>query len=141
MIKIEYKNVWWRLKKIARGFGMDIVEVLKSLGEPMRIRIINLLREDTLCVCDLEKVMNITQSNASRHLAVLRRAQLITGEKKAQWVYYSLDRSCIAKHPFLDKLFAEELDQISHCRTDLAKLKRYREQGGDCTHNINLEGE
>ena len=120
---------------------MDIVEVLKSLGEPMRLRIINLLREDTLCVCDLEKVMNITQSNASRHLAVLRRAQLITGVKKAQWVYYSIDQSSIAKHPFLDKLFADELDQISNCRTDLAKLKRYREQGGDCTHKINLEGE
>ncbi|MBP2666167.1 MAG: transcriptional regulator, ArsR family [Firmicutes bacterium] len=120
---------------------MDIVEVLKSLGEPMRLRIINLLREDTLCVCDLEKVMNITQSNASRHLAVLRRARLIIGEKKAQWVYYSLDRNSIAKYPFLDELFAKELDKISHCLADRAKLKRYRELGGDCTHNINLEGE
>ena len=49
---------------------MDIVEVLKSLEEPMRLRIIYLLRGDTLCVCALEKVMNILPKSWTRfHIA------------------------------------------------------------------------
>ena len=111
---------------------MGLVDVLKALGEPLRFRIMNLLAADTLCVCDLETVLNLTQSNASRHLSTLRRAGLIVGEKKAQWVYYKLDPAIIDAHPFLRELLDQEFEKIKQCKADRENLKRYREHGGGC---------
>ena len=111
---------------------MRLVEVLKALGEPMRLRIMNLLAVDMLCVCDLETVLNLTQSNASRHLSTLRRAGLIINEKKAQWVYSKLDPEILAAHPFLRELLDQEFDKIKQCQVDKEKLKKYKEQGCGC---------
>lgn len=120
---------------------MDILAVLKAIGDETRIRIVNVLRKDVLCVCDLEKILNISQSNASRHLAVLRRARLVTSEKKAQWVYFSLNQNLIDDHPFLQEILDNELEPVAIFRADLDRWKRYREMGGDCMHDVNLEGE
>ncbi|MHC1758161.1 MAG: ArsR/SmtB family transcription factor [Negativicutes bacterium] len=111
---------------------MGLVEVLKALGEPMRLRILNLLARDMLCVCDLETVLQLTQSNASRHLSTLRRAGLIVGVKKAQWVYYKLDNDILDVHPFLREFLDQEFDKIKQCQTDRNKLIQYKEKGGGC---------
>ncbi len=62
--------------------SMDISEVLKALADPNRLRILNLLHERTLCVCDLESILKLNQSNLSRHLATLRHAGIVTVGKK-----------------------------------------------------------
>ena len=125
-----------------RGSGsVHILALLKAVGDETRIRIVNVLRKDVLCVCDLEKILNISQSNASRHLAVLRRARLVTGEKKAQWVYFSLNQNLIDAHPFLQEILDNELEPMASLCKDLDRWKRYREMGGDCLHDVNLEGE
>lgn len=111
---------------------MGLVDVLKALGEPMRLRIMNLLAADTLCVCDLETVLNLTQSNASRHLSTLRRAGLIVSEKKAQWVFYSLNPEVVDVYPFLRELFAREFEKNKHCQADRETLKRYKDLGCGC---------
>jgi len=69
--------------------SMDISQVLKALADPNRLRILNLLHERTLCVCDLENILNLNQSNLSRHLATLRHAGIVASEKKALFTYYS----------------------------------------------------
>jgi ArsR family transcriptional regulator, arsenate/arsenite/antimonite-responsive transcriptional repressor len=69
--------------------SMDISDVLKALADPNRLRILNLLHDQTLCVCDLENILNLNQSNLSRHLARLRHAGLVAAEKKALFTYYS----------------------------------------------------
>jgi len=68
---------------------MDVSEVLKALADPNRLRILNLLYEKTLCVCDLEAILDLNQSNLSRHLARLRSAGIVTAQKKALFTYYS----------------------------------------------------
>lgn len=69
---------------------MDIVNVLKALSDETRLRILNVLYEKELCVCDIKESLDILQTKASRHLSYLKKAGLITSRKKAQWVYYSL---------------------------------------------------
>jgi ArsR family transcriptional regulator, arsenate/arsenite/antimonite-responsive transcriptional repressor len=69
--------------------SMDIAEVLKALADPNRLRILNLLHERTLCVCDLENILDLNQSNLSRHLARLRNAGIVTAQKRALFTYYS----------------------------------------------------
>ena len=67
------------------------VEVYKALADDNRLRILNIIAERELCVCEIEEVLGITQSNASRHLNKLRQAGLISSRKEAQWTYYAFD--------------------------------------------------
>jgi len=118
---------------------MDVVEILKALGDETRLRILYLLNKETLCVCDLEAVLNLSQSNASRHLIKLKHAKLITSEKQAQWVYYRVDKTSLERYPFVQELLAKELEQQPHCQKDLARLKKYRGQGGCCETKVKMK--
>ena len=71
---------------------MEFTDVLKALADSNRLRILNLLHEKTLCVCDLEAVLELNQSNLSRHLAKLKQAGLVKAQKKALFTYYSRDK-------------------------------------------------
>ena len=68
---------------------MELTEVMKALADTNRLRILNLLGDQTLCVCDLEDVLQLNQSNLSRHLAKLRQAGLISARKQGLFAYYS----------------------------------------------------
>lgn len=68
---------------------MDVSEILKALADPNRLRVLNLLEGRTLCVCDLEEVLDLNQSNLSRHLAKLKQAGLVTAQKRGLFMYYS----------------------------------------------------
>ena len=70
---------------------MNTVQMLKALGDETRIRIVNILRDGPLCVCEIESILEITQSNASRHLSKLMNANIVTYYKEAKYVYYKLD--------------------------------------------------
>ena len=71
---------------------MDLIQVMKALGDETRLRIINLLNMGELCVCEIEYLLDINQSNASRHLNKLAVVNLITYEKRALYVYYSINK-------------------------------------------------
>lgn len=117
---------------------MEVVELIKALGDLTRLRILNLLSKETLCVCDLETVLEISQSNASRHLNKLKQARLITCEKRAQWVYYRVDDNVLERHDFIRELITEELAKLSQYQNDEARLKRYYDRGGDCEHKVKI---
>jgi len=65
-------------------------ELLKAAGEPTRLRILNLLRQGDVCVCDLQTVLQLPQHTVSRHLAALRHAGLVADRRSGQRVVYSL---------------------------------------------------
>lgn len=69
----------------------DIAQFLKLLADEARLQMLwLLLNHRELCVCDLMEALGITQSKASRHLAILRHAGLVTDRKEAAWSYYSI---------------------------------------------------
>lgn len=70
-----------------------MIELFKALSEENRLRILALLMESEMCVCEIEACLNMTQSNASRHLTVLKNCGIIEGYKKAQWAYYQINQS------------------------------------------------
>ncbi len=111
---------------------MDLVEVLKALSHENRVRIINLLRQQELCVCELENIMGVNQSNASRHLSKLKQVDLIIGEQKAQWVYYSINKDLITEHKFLKNILDKELDSLNICLRDNQRLKEYQASEVSC---------
>ena len=66
------------------------VKVFKALGDPTRLRIVKLLENGELCVCQLIAVLGMGQSRISRHLAILKEAGLIIDARKGKWVHYRL---------------------------------------------------
>ncbi len=115
-----------------RGDGnMEIVEILKALGDETRVRILHLIQEKPLCVCEIQEVLKISQSNTSRHLIKLKNAKLIRGEKKAQWVYYSLDRETFQTYSFLDELL-RNLNTHKALEQDRRALRDLQEKGLSC---------
>ncbi|AZO94461.1 metalloregulator ArsR/SmtB family transcription factor [Halocella sp. SP3-1] len=111
---------------------MDLIEVLKALSHENRIRILNLLKQQELCVCELENIMDVNQSNASRHLSKLKHEDLIKAEQKAQWVYYSINEDLFNEHKFLKNILDRELDILDICQEDNQRLKQYQESGLSC---------
>jgi ArsR family transcriptional regulator, arsenate/arsenite/antimonite-responsive transcriptional repressor len=62
-----------------------------ALSEPLRIKILDLLRSQELCVCDLCEALEVTQSKLSFHLKVLKGAELVRSRQEGRWIYYSLN--------------------------------------------------
>jgi len=110
----------------------DLVYILKALADENRIRILNLLRNGELCVCDIEAVLGIKQSNASRHLNRLKMAGIIVSKKKSQWVYYRLKDDIFVKSPFLSIIINDEVGKIKVCKEDLELLKKIKASGRSC---------
>ncbi len=76
---------------IAAGRGLDeFVDVAKALGHPGRLRILAMLREGALCVCQITSVLGLSGSSVSAHLSDLRRSGLVTEQKRGKWVHYRL---------------------------------------------------
>ena len=70
---------------------MQLIQILKALSDETRLRILNILRDGPLCVCEIEAILEISQSNASRHLSKLTNANLVNYYKEAKFIYYKLD--------------------------------------------------
>lgn len=78
-----------------------MVEVFKALGDENRLRILNILMHYELCVCELELVLDLNQSNVSRHLAKLRQSGIINASKDAQWIHYKISDRFLRDHQHL----------------------------------------
>ncbi|XMB86304.1 metalloregulator ArsR/SmtB family transcription factor [Mycoplasmatota bacterium WC44] len=69
----------------------QLTNFFKILSDETRLRILMLLMEKELCVCEIHEVMDESQPKISKHLAKLRDNNLIIDERKEKYVYYSLD--------------------------------------------------
>jgi ArsR family transcriptional regulator len=112
--------------------SMDVSGVMKALADSNRLRILNLLHERTLCVCDLEAILELNQSNLSRHLAKLRQAGIVKAQKKALFTYYSREKLSPPYGPIIDSLF-EAIHNDPNWESDRMRLKqRLRSQKNRC---------
>jgi len=88
---------------------LEIVTVCKALGDPTRLKILELLKsrgqsccqlisrnEQGLCACDIEQAVGLSQAAVSHHMGLLRRAGLVNAEKRGRWIYYSRNEAAIA---------------------------------------------
>ncbi|MGB3535997.1 MAG: metalloregulator ArsR/SmtB family transcription factor [Microcoleaceae cyanobacterium] len=73
--------------------AIDIASGFHALSDPLRIQVIELLREKELCVCELCDILKVSQSKLSFHLKTLKEAGLVRARQQGRWVYYSLNLS------------------------------------------------
>lgn len=111
---------------------MELVEILKVLGDENRIRILNLLKDEELCVCEIESILELNQSNVSRHLTRLSSARLIKSYKKAQFVYYKINNETISNYGFIGEILKKEMNKIEQCKQDSRMLVLFKESNIDC---------
>ncbi|MGL6166708.1 MAG: ArsR/SmtB family transcription factor [Fusobacteriaceae bacterium] len=117
------------------GRKIEIVEILKSLGDLNRLRILNILKTfKKACNCDLEEVLELNQSNASRHITKLKKEKLINYEKNGKWTYYSINQEVIEKYPFIEEVLNSLVEEVFFY--DSQKFSLFKEKKDKCVINL-----
>lgn len=104
----------------------DIVALLSALADPTRLRLVRLLLQEELCVCELVDALRIPQYKVSRHLGRLRGVGLVEARRNGRWMYYSIGRRAALKgfHQDLLKIIDVHVDGMPGMREDHARLSR-----------------
>jgi ArsR family transcriptional regulator len=93
----------------------QLIAGFHALSDPLRIGVIELLRQRELCVCDLCNALDVSQSKLSFHLKTLKEAQLVNSRQEGRWIYYSLN---LSQFGVLEQYLADfpKISQISPAR-------------------------
>ena len=68
----------------------DLAELFKVFGDSTRIRILFVLFEKEVCVCEIAETLKMTQSAISHQLKILKQSKLVKGRRKGKSIFYSL---------------------------------------------------
>jgi ArsR family transcriptional regulator, arsenate/arsenite/antimonite-responsive transcriptional repressor len=84
---------------ISEDQAATLATVFKALGDPSRVRIVNLLANapEAVCVCDLMPLVGLSQGTVSFHLKKLLDVGLLDRERRGTWAYYSLNRDGLGR--------------------------------------------
>jgi len=108
------------------------VRLFRAVADETRLRILNLLVRGELCVCEIEQALDIGQSKASRHLAYLRSAGLVSDHREGPWMYYSMTEPDGTAHRMVLKWLADANGDVPQASADLKTLSELRKRGGVC---------
>ena len=88
-------------------------KIFNALADPIRLDIIDFLRDGEKCVCEITPHLNLVQPLVSRHLKILKNAGLVKRRKKSTWHYYSLT----------DKRIIDIIDKLTPDLAESIKIK------------------
>jgi ArsR family transcriptional regulator, arsenate/arsenite/antimonite-responsive transcriptional repressor len=110
--------------------SIGLTDIYKSFSDPTRLRILNLLLQQPLCVCHIQEVLGLPQVNTSQHLAYLRKVGLVKFHRIQTWKVYrlsapasrelQLNLGCLAECLKTDPVFDADLSRL---RKALAKSR------------------
>ena len=87
---------------------MSLQSTLKALSDPIRREILNLLKSGTMAAGDIAAHFDVTAAAVSRHLSVLREADLIRDKREVKFIYYELNASVLEEiHLWISELKGE----------------------------------
>jgi ArsR family transcriptional regulator len=104
----------------------DILRILDALADPVRLRLLRLLRGEELCVCELVDALRMPQYKISRHLRNLRAVGLVEARRDGRWMHYRLGRGgahASLMHGLLQVL-CSHVDKTPLGKRDHASLRR-----------------
>ena len=108
----------------------DLLNVFKALSEETRLRIVKLLENGELCVCDIVAALDMIQPKVSFHLAVLKEAGLIKDRKQGKWTHYSIADTDMFRRflllSTLEKISAETVSEDVRRLKDFLKTKHQK---------------
>ena len=101
-------------------FKLD--EFFAALADRTRLRLINLMRDGEVCVCFFAEALGTNNPKISRHLAYLRRANLVTARRDGKWMHYSLNPPNDEHGSELFASLLKTLESDKEMQSDLASL-------------------
>lgn len=113
----------------------NLIELFKTLSDETRLRILLLLSNKELCVCEISDILDESQPKVSRHLSKLRDMGYVTDERYGQWIFYSLN----IQDELLNMIFQSISNNLSLypvIKTDMEKLQIKLTEGRMC-HRTN----
>lgn len=105
-----------------KTYSMELL--CKALADRTRLRLLNLMGDDEVCVCFFVEVLKTNQPKISRHLAYLRRSGLVAARREGKWMHY---RVATPPHPHAARIFSEVrtwLREDQAMQLDRARLRQ-----------------
>jgi ArsR family transcriptional regulator len=93
-----------------------------AIADKTRLRLLNLMREDEICVCYFTEVLGESQPKISRHLAYLRNARIVSARREGKWMNYKIE---MPENPFAAQVLKDTLEWLKaqdNMREDYEKL-------------------
>jgi ArsR family transcriptional regulator, arsenate/arsenite/antimonite-responsive transcriptional repressor len=103
----------------------NLLEILKTLSDETRLRILKLLEHGELCVCDIVAALDLIQPKVSFHLGVMKEAKLIKDRRQGKWIHYRIDDTDLFRR-FLVLTVLEKISEEAVSR-DKIRLKEFLE--------------
>ena len=91
---------------------------MKALSDPNRVRVLKLLEQGELCVCEIQNLLGLAQSTVSKHMKILEEAGLVERNRQGTWIIYSLAQE--SESPYTRPM----LDQLRNWLDDDAELQK-----------------
>jgi ArsR family transcriptional regulator, arsenate/arsenite/antimonite-responsive transcriptional repressor len=107
------------MSKRERAFDMEAL--FRALADRTRLRLLNLMGKDEVCVCFFVEVLKTNQPKISRHLAYLRRAGVVAARREGKWMHY---RITTPPDPHAARIFAEVCEWLASDRQMRADRER-----------------
>ena len=101
----------------------EMEKLFLALADKTRLRLLNLMREDEICVCFFTEVLGESQPKISRHLAYLRNAGIVSTRREGKWMHYSIENP---KNTYAAQVLRDTLEWLKaqdDMREDLKKLE------------------
>ena len=102
----------------------DLTRFFQALGDNTRLRLLNLMGEQEVCVCYFVEILNAPQPKVSRHLAYLRRAGIVSARREGKWMHYRVE---MPPHGAAAQILRQTLDSFKEDRamqSDRARLAK-----------------
>lgn len=106
----------------AKPYALELL--FRALADRTRLRLVNLMGDDEVCVCYLVEALKLTQPKISRHLAYLRRAGIVAARRDGKWMHYRL---AVPSNPRAAAIFAAARSQMAEdalLQSDRSRLVR-----------------
>lgn len=94
---------------MARKPQFDMQHFFQALGDTTRLRLLNLMEEQEICVCYFVEILRVPQPKISRHLAYLRNAGLVSARREGKWMHY---RIVMPRHIGATQILRQTLDWL-----------------------------
>ena len=107
-----------KMQSMKRRQTCPLEQLFRALADRTRLRLINLMADQEICVCYLVEVIDAPQPKISRHLAYLRRAGIVLARREGKWMHYKL-------------VFPPERHAAAILKTAIEAFRRDREMQGD----------
>ncbi|WP_180964004.1 ArsR/SmtB family transcription factor [Haloimpatiens massiliensis] len=100
----------------------NLIDFFKMLSDETRLRIIMLLWQKPLCVCELCYILKLSQPKVSRHLAKLRDIGIVKDDRQSQWIFYYLNIQDETMKDIVHKI-GKHIDDYDILKKDLETFK------------------